>query len=505
MKAKDKAALAARKAEIDARLDPEWQPTETQPLIGRANVEYAVAARTTAIACGGIGVMAEMVRSLGLATAIDERLKLFKVHRPYHESDHVLSMAFNVLCGGTCLEDIALLRDQPAYLDALGAHRVPDQTTAGDFLRRFVKQEQIDDLQAGINAARLRVWKRLPRNERQLALIDVDGTIAPTLGEKKEGMDWTFKGNWGYAPMVASLANTQEVLFLRNREGSRPSHDGAAKEMNAAVALVKQGGFARARLRGDTDFSLTGNFDGWTADGTEFVFGIDAHPSFVARADALPPAAWNALVWEREPRPGPSREQRENVKERVVRERGFRSLTTERVDYAEVLHRPRKCDRNYRLVMVRKTIRVMEGQLRLEDEVRYFFYITNVAQKTLSTKAVVAEAHARCNQENVIAQLKNGVHALRMPSDQLLSNGAYLVIAALAWNLKAWLSIAAPQSALTRAIRRMEFRRFLNLVMLIPTQVVTTGRRVVLRLLAWTSSAKLLLDGLTYFKRARLA
>lgn len=505
MKPEDKAALAARKAAMDARLDPAWQPVEARPILGRANVEYEVAARTNAIPCGGVGLMAELARATGLAAAIDEHVRLFKVHKPYHESDHVLSMAFNVLCGGTCLEDIALLRDNVSYLDAVGAHRVPDQTTAGDFLRRFKTQEQVDALQEAINVARRRVWRRLPRAERRLALIDVDGTVAPTWGEKKEGMDISYKGTWGYHPLVVSLANTQEVLYTRNRPGNRPSHDGAVAELEAAVALVKEGGFAHARLRGDTDFSFTGSFDRWTAAGTEFVFGIDAHPTFVARADALAAAAWKPLLWTAEAREGPPRTHRENVKDVVVRERGFTTLTTEREDYAEFAYRPGKSERDYRMVAVRKTIRVTEGQRRLADEIRYFFYVTNVPKRTLAAQQVIGEAHARCHQENVIEQLKNGVRAMRMPSDTLLANGAYLVIAALAWNLKAWLSIVAPQSPQTRAVRRMEFRRFLNSVMLIPTQVVKTGRRVVLRLLAWTSSAQLLIDGLTFFKRARLA
>jgi len=211
----DTSALANRKAEVDARLDPEWKPCTDTRVLGHANLAYEVSARVNAIHCGGIGLVDQMVRSLGLPDAIDRTVHLLKVHRPYFESDHVLSIAYNVLCGGTCLEDIEILRNNVSYLNALGAHRVPDQTTAGDFLRRF-NEEHVGLLMEAINETRLRVWKRLPRRERKLALVDVDGTIAPTLGECKEGMDISYKGDWGYHPLIVSLANTQEVLYTKN-------------------------------------------------------------------------------------------------------------------------------------------------------------------------------------------------------------------------------------------------------------------------------------------------
>jgi hypothetical protein len=506
VKTQDKAALAARKARLDSRLDPEWQPYTSAPVLAGANTSYEVSARVNAIPCGGIALLDQMVRSLGLPAAIDKVLSLFKVHKPYFESDHVLNIAYNVLCGGTCLEDIELLRNNPSYLDALGAHRVPDQTTAGDFLRRFEKDEHVHLLMEAINEVRLRVWKRLPRREKKLALIDVDGTIAPTLGDCKEGMDISYKGTWGYHPLLVTLANTQEVLYTKNRPGNRPSHDGAAPFMDAAVTLVRQGGFERVRLRGDTDFSFTGHFDGWTKEKVEFVFGIDANQSFVARASEVHENDWKALIRppSRAPIKTEPRERPTNVKEIIVKERGFTSIATEIEDVIEFPYRPTRSDRDYRMVVLRKTLRVTEGQKRLADEIRYFFFVTNVPRSKLETREVVFESNARCNQENVIEQLKNGVRAMRMPSDSLLSNWAYLVIASLAWNMKAWLAITIPQPESAKELRRMEFRRFLNSVMLIPAQVVHRARRLVLRLLTWTPWAKVLLDGLTFYKRARL-
>jgi len=505
VKSDDSRFLEERKARLDVRLDPEWQEVRERPMIEGAVSRYEVSGKVTALSCGGIRLVHEMVRSIGLAEAIDREVHVFKRHFPYHESDHVLNLAYNLVAGGTCIEDIELLRQNEGYLDALGALRIPDPTTAGDFLRRF-DEPQIVGLARAIHATQAVVWKSIPRKERELALIDVDGTIAPTSGECKEGMDLSYKGEWGYAPLIVSLANTKEVLFAVNRSGNATSHSGCVPYLDQAIEHVLSSGLERVRLRGDTDFSLTRNFDRWSARGVEFVFGIDANPSFVERAEALSETAYKRL--KRPPKwlvRSEPRERPENVKERIVKERGYKNLVLEEEHIAELPYQPTRAAGDYRLIVLRKTIRVEQGQLRFADETVYFFYVTNVPVQKLSAQQVVFEANARCDQENVIEQLKNGVRAMRMPSDSLLSNWAWLVIASLAWNLKAWLAITLPTKKEARELGRMEFRRFLNSLVLLPCQVVKGSRRLVLRILSFSRWAHVLLEGMDFFRKHRFA
>ena len=475
-----------------------------EPVFKGGNVHFEVAARIRGLACGGIALVHEFARSLGLAQIIDDNLHLFKRHFPYFESDHVLNMAYNIMAGGTCVEDLERLRNDEAYLDVLGADRIPDPTTAGDFLRRF-DIDDVLDLMYSLDLVRPLVWKHLPRSERRLARIDVDGTISETTGECKQGMDMSYKGTWGYAPLIVSLTNTGEVLCIVNRPGSAPSHLGADWFMDQAADRVLDGGFDEVLFRGDTAFALTRNFDRWTEEGKKFVFGIEAHPTFVERAEDLPETAWKRLRRRKKGKARATRRERPtNVKERIVVAREYTNQHLEEEHITEVEYTPVKCKKTYRMIVLRKTIRVTKGQLHLRDETRYFFYVTNMPKSRLSTKEVVFEANDRCNQENLIAQL-NEVHALRMPSNGLVSNWAWMVITSLAWNLKTWMSICLPKTmkAEGREIRRMEFRRFLNSLMLLPCQVVKTGRRVVLRLLTWSPWAHVLLDATEHFRRQR--
>jgi len=493
--------LRRREQRIRFRLrDRDWNDQD-RPMLRAANIHYEIAERDRGIAVGGIGVIHRMVTKLGLQKAINADVRLLKRHLPYHESDHVLTMAYNVLVGGTCLEDIELRRNDEAFLDSLGASRIPDPTTAGDFLRRF-EVRHVEQLMDVINRRRLTVWAQQPAEFFEQAVIDADGTMAETDGECKLGMDINYKGQWGYQPLLVSLANTQEPLYLANRPGNRPSHEGAAAWLDRAVGLCREAGFRRILLRGDTDFSQTERLDGWNDAGVEFIFGLDSIATLRNLAEGLPIRAWKRLErpakYEVETAP---RERPDNVKERIIRERGFRNIRLLGEDVAEFMYRPIACRNAYRVVVVRKNLTIERGGVELFPEIRYFFYITN--ETKLSTEEIVFLANARCNQENLIEQLKNGVHSMNLPSATLESNWAYMVVASLAWTLKAWFALLLPvqgrwaekHGAEKDTVLRMEFKRFLNAFMRLPVQVVTQGRRIILRILGWNPWLHVFLRG----------
>lgn len=489
--------MRARKHRLGRRLDKFNYPADLeQPMLRAGNVQYELSGRSVGTAYGGIGLIQRLVQELGLAAEIDQRLVLFKLHLPYHESDHVLNLAYNALCEGRCLEDLEQRRADEAYLNLLGAERIPDPTTAGDFCRRF-SESDLDQLQAAYDAVRKKVWARQPEEFFAEARIDADGTLVATTGECKAGMDYSYKGLWGYHPLLVSLANTGEVLRLINRPGNRPSHEGAALQLDQCIGLCREAGFRRIRLRGDTDFSQLRHLDRWheQAD-VRFLFGLDVTALQHIEADDLPASAWKPL--NRSPKytvQTKPRGRRERVKQQIVEERGFKDIRLVDEWVAERPYRPPGCKHTYRLIIVRKNLEVSEPQQqRLFDDYRYFLYITNDGEST--PEEIVFSANDRCQQENLIAQLKGGVRSLAAPVDNLLSNWAWMLMTSLAWNLKAWLALCLPaekgrwhqqHQAQKKQLLGLEFRTFVNHFLRVPAQIVKTGRQLVVRLLAWNA------------------
>ena len=494
--------LKRRKQRIQYRLrDIHWNEQD-KPMFSARNIHYEIADRSRGLAYGGIGCMQLLARHTGLIQVLNDRLALLKRHVPYYESDHVLNIAYNLLCNGDCLEDIERLRNDEVYLDALGAQRIPDPTTAGDFCRRFIR-EDVEILMNIINEIRLSVWAKQPDGFFDEAIIDADGTIAETNGECKEGMDISYKGLWGYHSLLISLANTAEPLYLVNRSGNCTSSAGAAFYLDLAKDLCLTAGFRKILMRGDTDFSQTQELDRWDDEGVMFIFGINAMRNLESIADNLHGGLWKPLIRpaKYEVRTEPRRRP-ENVKERIVVERGYKNIRLQSEHVAEFDYRPTKCRKTYRIVVLRKNLSVERGEEVLFDDIRYFFYITN--DRVSPSATVIKRANERCNQENLIEQLKNGVQAMRMPTDTLVSNWAYMVMASLAWTLKAWFALLLPESgrwsatyqSQKQAVLKMEFKTFRNAIIALPCQIIKTGRKIMYRLLSWNRWLVVLFRGL---------
>ena len=354
-----------------------------------------------------------------------------------------------------------------------------------------------------INESRLKVWQQQPDNFFDLATIEADGTMIETKGQKKEGIGMNHKGQWGYQALAITLAETREQLFLKNRPGNRPSHEGAAHYLDKSVELCRGAGFRRIRLRGDTDFSQTTHLDRWHNDRVEFVFGYDAAKNLVKIAENLDVSAWKRL--ERKPKhenkTGQKRARRENHKEAFVVAREYENQILEEEEVAEFSYRPTACRRSYRMIVLRKTIRVEKGQQFLFHKPKYFFFITNLPKRAMSAKKIVAQSNARCVQENIFAQ-GNDMGALAVPLHDVTSNWAYMAMAMLAWNLKCWLSLSlklagnaaarAKRSEQKKRLLSMDFSTFRQQLICVPTQIFRRGRELVCRLLQWTPSTEII-------------
>lgn len=501
MNVKLRQQLRKRNRQIQQRIDKKnW--SGTSPMIKTAAIKYELTDKQQAIVAGGIGTIMQLIQKLDLRKEINQAIPLLKLHLPYDEADHVFNIVLNLLAGGTCLEHLELRRTDEAYLNAVGAERIPDPTTAGDFCRRF-DQWNILQLMTAFNRVRQRVWKQQPDEFFDVATIEADGTMVETDGKRKEGIGMNYKKQWGYHPLVVTLANTGEPMYVVNRSGNRPSHEHASFYFDLAIAQCRKAGFRKMVLRGDTDFALTENFDRWDDEGVEFTFGIDAMPKLVGIADSLKKTAWRPLRRRRKKSPiAARRRRRPNYKQEIVVEKGYRNKRLQGEQIAEFDYQPGKCSRSYRVVVVRKHIEVTEGQLKLFNDTPYLFYITNASRASKSDRQTVFAANDRCDQENTISHLKS-CGALTAPLDNLTSNWAFMVIASLAWSLKIWsgLMIHPSGSAANkkreqetkRRVARMEFSTFRQTLMQVPAQIIRRSRQLVYRLLSYRESMEPLL------------
>jgi hypothetical protein len=417
------------------------------------------------------------VRSLGIAADLNRALSLLAAHRPFLESDHVLTHVYNLYAGGTCIEDIADLQTSEAVRRMLGAERIPDPTTAGDFLRRF-DAKALKTLDQVIDRAQEKVWKqRYGKRKAERAIVDLDSCVRPVYGDQKEGTDFTYKGSFGYHPLVISLAGTLECLRLINRPGNSPSAEDSETHLRELFPMLGRR-FKQVIVRGDSAFATQAIFDACEEAGHFFAVVSPQQQNFASLFEALPAEEWKPYR-QRDPkavRRVQRRQRGPNRRRQRARARNKRDLQLKKQWIAEIAYQPKRSQKPYRLIARYQEIEEHE-QGHLFMLTRFRFALSNLPS-SVSAEEVIDLTYQRCDQENLIEQLQHGVTAMRMPTGGMHSNAAFLTCARLAHNMKPWLA----QLALPMETMRWEWKRFRRAFVYCAARVIHTARQVHVRI-----------------------
>jgi len=474
---------------------------EQRPVFRNPRVRMEADHRGEITPYGGLATAVLLAKKLRLDEAVEKALGLLEFHLPYGESDHVLTEAYNLFVGGNCLQDIENLQRSKAVQTLLGSERIPDPTTAGDFLRRFGPLD-LKGLQAAIDAARVKVWKKMPRRLRRTATIDIDSHIKEVYGECKQGADFSYTKRWAYHPLLVTLQETGECLRSINRPGNAVSADGAVETLREVFDLAR-GRFGRLFLRGDSKFCqreiVTLCNDPRYAVG--FALVKEVSPNVQNMAENLPEEAWRPYI----PRPdklvpppsGKPRRRRTRHRRKIAQARGYRNLDTVQEWLAEVPYSLTKCAGLFRMVIKRQLIEERHGQKAFVRRHLYRFILSNIPSSEMTPEEVMRFAYGRCDQENAIEQAKNGLNGFRMPTGSLLANAAYLLCAQIAWNLRAWLSLIA----LPSESRPWEWKRFRHAFVYVAAKIVSVAREAVVRISAYHRWARPLIRAVNRLRR----
>lgn len=468
----------------------------------KTHVEVDQAPKTTKY--GGLILATELMRRLSVSKRLDSNVTVLKQYQPYTEADHILAQVLNLYVGGTCIEDMSELQQNEAVCRILGACRVPDPTTAGDFLRRFEPQQNpgaLASLRRTNDELQVAFWEEKTRGRRkgrkknkgrynnrrtgkqELAVLDIDAHAKEVYGLTKEGADFNYKGKWSHHPLAITMAGTNDCLALRNRPGNVRDSEGAAEILDETLDYVHPH-FEQVLVRGDSGFDRADLREVCHKRGTYFAFVGREFKNRPEIAASIPEAQWQpfetrarrrakALSQKSGYRP---RKKRKNRRRQRARERGYKNMQLMTQWVAEVPWRPPGSEHTYRLVIRRQLIEHSKGQIPLYQEYRYRYVVTNLST-SLSTERVIDLTYERCDQENTIEQLKNGLAAWRMPVREFAGNCAWLEIARLAWNLAKWLC----QLVLPEETVRWEWKRFRRAFIEVPAEVIKRGRQLWIR------------------------
>ncbi len=453
-----------------------------QPQFTNPRIEVTEHGGAPLLSWSGIAIIQQLMEHLGVAGALDAGVRVLRRCKWYTESDHILTVIYNMLTGGSRLSDINRLREDPGVQRVLGTERIPHATTVGDFLARFGEERNkvaLSELREVGEALQQDEFALLPRERRAMATIDMDSSIHEVYGKKKEGADYAYDNTWSYNALYGTLAETGDVLYIGLREGCRYTSYGTKEVLPGIIDRVGDH-FRAVRMRGDSGFYDQEIVKVCEARGVEFFIVVKKHENVMKAVHGIPEQAWNPFQpnqLTRGGRSGRRRRRRENLKRKISIARRPRSTFKGQPEIATIMFQPETWSKPYRLVIKRTPIIDKDDQqLYLDDGMRKYVYWIVVTNSTRSNTAVLRIAQGRGNQENLIKDFKHGLGLSHIPTGSLAANQAYFLIAALAWNLKTWMLnlLELGDGAVLR------FKRFLYLWICQARIVAKTGRGSVL-------------------------
>lgn len=399
------------------------------------------------VANAGLVTVATLVERLGLEHLIDSSVRLVGRIGGAHPGRKILTLVHTLVAGGSHIDHADMLRagDTRRVLP----FRVVAPSTLGTFLRSFTFGH-VRQLDRVIAETLKRVWNLGVGPGEDRLVVDVDSTITEVFGDRKQGAAYGYTKQLGYHPLMASRADTGEILHARLRKGS--SQKGANRFIEELVARVRRAGASgQILVRADAGFWSRRLIDTLERLQTMYSITVNVNPSIRSRIGQIPDTAWVSIAY-------PDGGEAQVASCAYTTGRGHRGLAPKTV----------------RLV-VRRT-RLTGEQATLWPDWRYHVFVTNRHEPAV---LVDREHRQHAVVELAIRDLKAGAGLSHVPSGHFSANGAWLACAVLAHNLIRWTSYLGDPTTRDRLTVAATVRTQL---IAIPGRLVNRAGRVTLRL-----------------------
>ena len=389
-----------------------------------------------AVASAGLILPATLAARLGIEALADELIDLGDKPGAHRPGRKVMTLIHSVILGGDCIDDADVLR--AGSTGSVLGHRVMAPSTLGTFLRSFTfgHVRQLDRL---AEAVLTRAWAAGAGPGEAPMTFDVDSTITEVHGDQKQGAAYGYTRQFGYHPLLATRADTGEVLHIRMRKGSANSGRGAERFVNELVARVRRAGATGPlTMRADSAFHSNKVIKACRRLKVAFSITVNQNTTVRAAIDSIPEESWTSIEYP---------------------EGGLAEVAE--TEYQDM-----------RLI-VRRT-RLVGPQAKLWPDWRHHAFVTNRVGTTVDLDA---DHRRHAVVELAIRDLKEGAGLCHCPSGKFFANSAWAVVVTLAHNIIRWiaaLGLRIDGSVVAKTIRR----RYVTL----PGRLTRSARRQTLHL-----------------------